>query len=77
MGSSQSKEEVIISQAGNSGSVTNGMFNGVSLGQQILIIVLGGLIVAIIMVFCWFQVKKMLEKKIRREITRSQNLQSV
>lgn len=72
MGSTQSKEEVIIAQAGNSGGITNKTASSPSWTvKEIAEIVV--LIMAIIVIFwfCVIRCKAMLRKKIREEISRS------
>lgn len=72
MGGSQSKEEVIISQAGNSGGATAKMYGiGFSL-MEIIGIVAAGFIVVAVIVYLWYTAKKSLKRTIRREIQRSQ-----
>lgn len=73
MGKTQSKEEVIITQAGNSGGTTaeGNSGHGYSL-LEVCGIVTAMLIVAAIIVWCCRRSKKALEKKIRLEVMRSQ-----
>ena len=69
MGESESKEEVIISQAGNSGGATAN--NGFSLVELSGVVAAGFVIVAIV-AYCYCKDKKMLKSTVRREIQRSQ-----
>lgn len=73
MGSSQTKEEVIIAQAGNSGGNTVGTGNGslIKIAIEIAVMIICCIIM---MVYCFGKCKKRLEKKIRAEITRSQEI---
>lgn len=74
MGTTQSKEEVIIAQAGNSGGQTNGVsFNAMGV-KEIMEMVMIIICIIIILVYCHGKCKKQLEKKVRREIVRSQEL---
>lgn len=75
MGGSQSKdEEIIITQAGNSGGLTNtpsvNEENSWSIKDVLGACVLA-LAIALIFAFCLGKFKKMLERKIRREIALS------
>lgn len=75
MGSSQSKEEVIV--AGNSGgqsSQINGMFPAELTGKTIVEIVVLILAAIVILWYCYQRCKKRLEKKIREEIRASQEI---
>lgn len=69
MGSSQSKEEVIIAQTGNSGTTTT-----ISLDWQIKDFLNVAFIILIIFFTIWKLIqccKKKIEKKIRLEVVRS------
>lgn len=72
MGGSESKEEVIISQAGNSGGATATKNDtGYSL-MEIIGVVVAGFIIVAIGAYLWCTAKKSLKRNIRREIQRSQ-----
>lgn len=71
MGKSQSKEEIVIAQAGNSGGQTTSQ--GVSLWEVVILLSVA-IFVLIIIAYCYQQIKKNLTRKIRREIIRSQEL---
>jgi hypothetical protein len=73
MGTNQSKEEVIISQAGNSGSTSGGVTKPLSVGEIMGIVAFCLDVVAIIL-FIAYRVKKSMEQKIRKEIRRGQEL---
>lgn len=77
MGENQSKEEIIIAQSGNSGGNTNKANQNESEGYTlpeilgivaIVVVLLAGLI------YLKNKLKKMIEKKIRKEITMSQEI---
>lgn len=74
MGTNQfKKEEIVIAQSGNSGGTTaaaTGNFSGTTILEMVML-VLG---VMIIGYFCYERCKANWEKKIRREIGRSQQL---
>lgn len=69
MGGSESKEELIISQAGNSGGTTATSY-GHSLWEIIGVVVACFIVVAIVGCLWWI-VKNYVKKSIRREIQRS------
>lgn len=72
MGTSQSKEEVIIAQAGNSGGATGATNETTSLSaKEICEIVVTVLAVLVILAVFIRKCKKILERKIRAEIARS------
>lgn len=71
MGSSQSKEEVIISQAGNSGGQTNALQFGIKEVLEIIVVIV---CMGVIVGCCYVKCRKWFEKKIRREIIKSQDL---
>lgn len=75
MGLKESKEEVIIAQAGNSGGSTTSqeIQRGVSLGEVVALIAVA-LVLAIVVAYCYLHGKKKLERKIRRGIIRSQEI---
>lgn len=73
MGSTQTKEEVIISQAGNSGGTSNGTSFAVSWKEAMGIVAFCAVII-IIVAYAVHKLKKHLEKKIQQEIRRSQEL---
>lgn len=72
----QSKEEkeVIITQAGNSGGTTTTTPGTTFTMWEIGVFLVGLLLIIIIGRFVWIKCNKRMEKKIRREITRSQEL---
>lgn len=73
MGSSQTKEELVIAQAGNTGS--NAIESGSGLSSKIIIEMVASILGCItVIVYCFGKCKKRLEKKIRAEITRSQEI---
>ncbi len=75
MGKTQSKEEVIIAQSGNSGGVTADGHNANGIAaMDILKLVSCTLLIVGLVWSCCRRSKKALELKIRREITRSQEL---
>lgn len=78
MGSNSSKEEkeVIITQAGNSGGISTNIQGKFSL-VEICVFILVIFMVLVLGYFIWNYCKKRLEKKIRREVTRSQELMSI
>lgn len=78
MGGSESKEEVIISQAGNSGGITDeaNTNKGCSL-LEVIGIVFAGLVIVFILYSGYRIISKRLERKIRREIARSRELSTV
>lgn len=72
MGTSQSKEEVIIAQAGNSGGQTNKTdFLSIQHMVEIAFLVLG---VIAIVAYCLRKCKKLLRKSIQEQIRASQEL---
>lgn len=72
MGGTQSKEEVIIAQAGNSGGQTNKTeFFSLKTIIEITVIIIA---VIITILYCYGRCKKGLLKKVRREIRASQDL---
>lgn len=78
MGYNQSKEnkEIIISQAGNSGGATSGLdksFTTWEIGYAVIII----LILIFVGAYIWRRCMKKLEKRIRLEVSRSQELVSM
>lgn len=77
MGKTQSKEEVIIAQSGNSGGQTSTTSQendkGVS-RLEVFMWIFCTIILAALFVYCCIRIKKGIEKKIRREIRRSQEL---
>jgi hypothetical protein len=72
MGKTQSKEEVIIAQAGNSGGETNGQSGFTT--KNIMEIVSMLLVLIIIGTYIYEKCKKKLAKKINRQIRASQEL---
>lgn len=70
MGSSQSKEEIIVAQAGNSGGVTGSLVN-LSTTQEALLLIIGSFIIVAIIICSYRRGKKAFERKMRREISRS------
>lgn len=75
MGAKQSKEEIIIAQAGNSGGVTNSVdsVGHLTLWQGIGLVFFG-IVMVFVILYCYGCAKKRVESKIRREIRRSQEL---
>lgn len=69
MGKNQSKEEIFIAQAGNSGEATIDFFL-----KNYMEIIVRALVVLTLLVAFYKYCKKRLEKKIRREISRNQEL---
>ena len=77
MGKTVSKEEIVIAQSGNSGGATTEAENGKNYGYSLLevcAIVSGMLSVVAIGIWFWRRSRKALERKIRIEIRRSQEL---
>lgn len=79
MGARESKEEVIISQAGNSGGVSDdakASGRGCSLLEVIGIV--SAFLIIVLLLYCGYRIiRKRLEIKIRREITKSRDLSAV
>lgn len=78
MGKNQSKdvkEEIIIAQAGNSGGSTTSQSqtNGVSL-LEVIALLIATVVLLGILGYCFNKIKKNIERKIRLEIRRSQEL---
>ena len=79
MGKTVSKEEIVIAQAGNSGGATTGAENGKgkNYGYSLLEVcaIVGGMLsVVAVGIWLWRRSRKALERKIRMEIRRSQEL---
>lgn len=72
MGSSQSKEEIIV--AGNSGGQTNSISLGTLSVKNVIEILVIMLAAVVIMLYCYGKCKKRFEKKIRAEIRASQDI---
>lgn len=72
MGSTESKEEVIIAQAGNSGGATTDgtNFGSFSVAEILGIIAFIGVLL-IVVAYCWGIYKKRLTNKIRKELRKS------
>ena len=70
MGKTSSKEEVIIAQAGNSGSTAQGETNRLSI-RDIIEITFGVIMIAAVIWVLYGKCKKKFEKKIRKELQRS------
>lgn len=68
MGSSQTKEEVIIAQAGNSGNAKGQTHFSI---MDVGFFTVAAVVLVIILLFCYGKCKKKLERKIREEISRS------
>lgn len=78
MGGSESKEEVVIAQAGNSGGVSATEEKAHSYTMmEIVGIVAICLFIAGFMMYIWKRVERALQKKIRREIVRTQSQELV
>lgn len=76
MGAKNSKEEIIIAQAGNSGGqTTNAKTDGQQMynAAEILGIIAFVAVLMLIAFACCFCTKRKLEQKIRREISRSRS----
>lgn len=71
MGSSQSKEEVIIAQAGNSGGVKNNVESSSWSIKEIAELVVLMMAIIVIFWFCVSRCKATIRKKIREEISKS------
>lgn len=71
MGQQQTKEEVIIAQAGNSGGVTTGEQKIQFSVYEILGLIAFVAVAIVVILFLCRKFKQMLEKKIRAEIRRS------
>lgn len=69
MGKTQSKEEIIIAQAGNSGGVS--AFNGENLHRDVLLVILCLVVLVAGIYYVRRKCKKYVEGKIRAEIARS------
>ncbi len=65
------KEEVIIAQAGNSGGITDTTSQAVTSTRDVLVLIVLGLAIIGIGILCYIRCKKQLERKIRREISKS------
>lgn len=73
-GSTSKEEEVIITQAGNSGGISANANQNQATGYnlyEIVGIILICVIIGIIVMCIWKKIQKALEKKIRREIAKS------
>lgn len=71
MGTTESKEEVIIAQAGNSGGASNGTnFGSFNVAEILGITAFIGILLLVI-AYCCRIYKKKLTKKIRRELSKS------
>lgn len=82
MGTTCSKEETIVSQAGNSGGVTAAAAQTTSQGAslsmvEVMEIALVAINAVAVMVWCVRKVKKTWERRLRREIAASQPMLQV
>lgn len=79
MGGRESKEEVIISQAGNSGGVSDdAKANGRGCSLLEVTGIVAAFLIITLLLYCGYRIiRKRLENKIRREIAKSRDLSTV
>lgn len=75
MGAKQSKEEIVIAQAGNSGGSTTSQENSKGVSHlELAAVLIGALLIVGIAGYCYLQARKKFRATIRREIRKSQEL---
>lgn len=75
MGAKQSKEEIVIAQAGNSGGSTTSQENAKGVSYlELAAVLIGTLLIVGIAGYCYLRARKNFRATIRREIRKSQEL---